>query len=174
MTTIFDALRSSHRDVEELFGDLQNAIATQQVELAKTLFQLVSMKLIASMSAEHAVVYPRFAHEANLGDEVAQALREHDGITRMIDLLRIGGLDYDDWCESVAQLGGLVADHSDCEECVLFPIAGLSLSTEALHTLAAEYEDAVKRTRPISGASITYALPEPELARPVIVHFRAA
>lgn len=174
MPTIFEALRSSHRDVEELFGDVQNAVATGQLELAKTLFQLVSVKLVATMRAEHEVVYPRFAKEAGLVDEVTQALQEHAGIERMIDLLRVGGLHADDWCDAVAQLGSLVADHADCEECTLFPIASQSLDSKALTEIAADYLSRVKQAMPIAGASITWELPQPDPPRPLVVTFKAA
>ena len=174
MTTIFEALRSSHREVEELFGDVQNAVSTGQIELAKMVFQLVSVKLVSSMRAEHSVVYPRFAKEAGLVDEVSQALLEHTGIERMIDLLRVGGLDSDEWCDAVAQLGSLVADHADCEECTLFPMVSLSLNTKALTDIAADYTARVRETVPIAGASITYELPAPERALPFIMTFKAA
>lgn len=174
MTTIFEALRTSHRDVEELFGDVQNAVSTGQIELAKTLFQLVSVKLVSTMRAEHAVVYPRFAKEAGLAEEVSQALLEHTGIERMIDLLRVGGLDSNEWCDAVAQLGSLVADHADCEECTLFPMASLSLDNKTLTEIARDYAMRVRQTVPIAGASITYELPAPALALPLIVTFRAA
>lgn len=174
MTTIFEVLRRSHREVEELFGDVQNAIASDQIELAKTLFQVVSVKLVATMRAEHAVVYPRFAKEAGLMDEVTQALNEHTGIERMIDLLRVGGLDSNEWCDAVAQLGSLVADHADCEECTLFPMASLSLDTKALTEIAADYKLRVTATTPIAGASITYELPPAEPPAPLIITFRAA
>jgi hypothetical protein len=174
MTTIFDALRTSQREIDDLLADVFHAISTGQLVFAKRLFHLMSVKVIAATGAEHAVVYPRFAHDAHLVDEVAQALREHDGIIRMIDLLRVGGLDSDDWCEGVRQLGRLIADHTDCEELDLFPMASLSLPTEVLHEIAREFVDHVRMVVPVAGASITYEVPEPELPRPVIVHVRAA
>lgn len=174
MTTIFEALRTSHREVEELFGDVQNAVDSGQIELAKTLFQLVSVKLVATMRAEHAVVYPRFAKEAHLVEEVSQALLEHSGIERMIDLLRVGGLDANEWCDAISQLGSLVADHADCEECTLFPIASLTFDTKALTDIAKDYAARVRETVPIAGASITYELAAPEPTQQLIVTFRAA
>ncbi len=174
MTTIFEALRRSHRDVEELFGDVQNAVDSGQIELAKTLFQLVSVKLVATMRAEHSVVYPRFAKDAHLVDEVSQALREHSGIERMIDLLRVGGLRADEWCDAIAQLGSLVADHADGEECTLFPIASLSFDTKALTEIAVDYLNCVNQTLPIAGASITWELPVSDPPPQLIVTFKAA
>jgi hypothetical protein len=170
--TIFDVLRKTHREIEELFGDVQNAIHNEQFGIADTLFQLLSVTLISAMRAEHAVVYPRFARDAKLGAEIEQALREHEGIERMIDRIRIGGLPQDEWCETVARLGTLVADHADCEECTLFPLVSLELSTEQLQDIGRDFADRVKQTLPIAGASITYEPPAPVPPGPVIVTFK--
>lgn len=172
--TIFDALRTTHREIEELFGDVQNAIATEQAELAEMLFQLASVKIVSAMRAEHSVVYPRFAREAGLVDEVAQALREHSGIEHMIDLLRVGGLDAAEWAAVVNQLGTLVADHVDCEECTLFPIASLSFSSEQLVEMGRDYQEHMKLIAPIAGASITYELALPEQPPVMTIRFKAA
>jgi hypothetical protein len=172
--TIFDALRKTHREIEDLFGDVQDAVHCDRPGLAEELFQLLTVKIVSAMRAEHAVVYPRFAKEAHLVDEVAEALREHDGIERMIDLLRVGGLPFAEWCEGIAQLGTLVADHADSEECELFPIASLSLTTETLQDIAQDYVARMDQTAPIAGASITYDLPQPDPPRPLIVTFKAA
>ena len=172
--TIFEALRATHREIEGLFGDVQNAIATEQHELAEMLFQLASVKIVSAMRAEHAVVYPRFAKEAGLVDEVAEALREHTGIERMIDLLRVGGLESAEWTAAVEQLGTLVADHADCEECTLFPIASLSLSTETLIEIGRDYQERMQQIAPIAGASITYELPLPSPPPVMIVSIKAA
>lgn len=170
--TIFDVLRKTHREVEELFGDVQNAIHTQQIDLAETLFQLLSVKLVSAMRAEHAVVYPRFARDAKLGAETEQALLEHDGIERMIDWIRVGGLPQDEWCEAVVKLGTLVADHADCEECTLFPLASLELTTDQLQEIGLDFQQRMTQTTPVAGASITYELTPAEPPPPVIVTFK--
>jgi hypothetical protein len=172
--TIFEALRATHREIEGLFGDVQNAIATDQYEIAEMLFQLTSVKIVSAMRAEHAVVYPRFAREAGLVDEVSQALREHSGIEHMVDLIRVGGLEYTEWCAAVAQLGELVADHADCEECTLFPIASLSFSSDQLTEMGRDYEERMKQIAPIAGTSITYELALPEPPPALIIRFKAA
>ncbi|MBA3458819.1 MAG: hemerythrin domain-containing protein [Deltaproteobacteria bacterium] len=172
--SLFDALRSTHREIEGLFGDVQNAIATEQHELAEMLFQLASVKIVSAMRAEHSVVYPRFAREAGLVDEVSQALREHDGIERMIDMLRVGGLEPTEWCVAVQQLGTLVADHADCEECTLFPIASLSFSSQQLAEMGRDYQERMAQIAPIAGASITYELALPEQPPVLVIRFKAA
>ena len=170
--TIFDVLRKTHREVEELFGDVQNAIHNEHYELAETLFQLLSVTLVSAMRAEHAVVYPRFAKDAKLVAEIEQALLEHDGIERMIDWLRVGGLPRVEWCQTVARLGTLVADHVDCEECTLFPLASLELSYEQLQDIGRDFQQRMTQTVPVAGAAITYEPRPTEPPPPVIVTFK--
>ena len=170
--TIFDVLRKTHREVEELFGDVQNAIHTGQLDIAETLFQLLSVKLVSAMRAEHAVVYPRFSRDAKLATEIEQALLEHDGIERMIDWIRVGGLPQVEWCETVAKLGTLVADHVDCEECTLFPLASLELTTAQLQDIGRDFLQRMVQTAPVAGAAITYEPTPAEPPPPVIVTFK--
>lgn len=169
MMTIFDVLTRQHREVEELFGDVQNAINTSQLELARVAFQLLSNKLIAGMHAEHTMVYPQLAKHAGLGDEVAEAVRDHDAIEQAINHVRVGTVTDDQWCEGVARLGKLVADHADFEEENLFPMARLSLTTAQVYALAADYARVKSVEAPMAGVSITYA-PEPEA--PIYCHVR--
>jgi hypothetical protein len=170
MTTIFDVLTKQHREIEELFGDVQNAIDSEQLELAERSFQLLSIKLIAGMNAEHAVVYPRFADSAGLVEEVVQALREHDAIERAINHVRVGALSADQWCDGIARLGRLVADHADFEECTLFPIAQLTLPPELQRKLVADYRGYVPIATSVAGVSITY---DPSPSPPIYCHVRA-
>jgi hypothetical protein len=71
--TIFDVLTRQHRETEELFGDLQNAIATGQLELAEVMFQLLANRLISGMIADHADLeeYTLFPiARLEMGDEI--------------------------------------------------------------------------------------------------------
>ena len=164
MTTIFEVLHAHHREVEELFGDVEHAIAAGHLELARTVFHLVAVKVVSGMGAEHAVVYPRFVHEARLTDEVAQSLREHEAIERMVNLLRVGGLETEEWCDGVSELGRIIATHMDQEECVLFPMACLSLTIDELREIGTDYAEQAMRGAAIAGASITYDPPASEPA----------
>lgn len=172
--TIFDTLGRHQREIEELFGDLENAIKTSQRELAYVTFQLLSMKLITCMRAEHAVVYPRFEHDAKLVDEVAQARREHEAIEHAITRLRVGGLRKDDWAREVTSLRTLVAEHAELEEYTLFPIAALALSSQQLADIGADYRGYHAVASTVSGASITYEPAQFEPPPAVVVRFKAA
>ncbi len=173
MTTIFDALTRQHRDIEELFGAVQDAIASDQLPLAETRFHRLSIKLIAGISAAHAVVYPRFADSAGLVGEVGQARREHDAIEQEINHVRVGTLSAQHWRDSIARLGRMVADHAEFEECELFPIAQLMLPPAQQRKLAADFQSYEPVAASVAGVSITYA-PEPEAPRYCHVRARAA
>lgn len=174
MTTVFEALRASHREVDELLRAVHDVIGTGRLELARTLFRRVAIKLIATTRAKAAVVYPRLAREAHLVEEVEQALLEHGDIERMIDVLRVGRLDDAEWCAALERLAKIVTDHADREECTLFPMARLALTTEATHEIAIDYLSRVRHAAPIAGASITYDLPDPDPPRMMIVSVKAA
>lgn len=169
MTSIFDVLIAQHRETEELFGDVQNAIHTGQLELARVAFQLLSSKLIAGMHAEHTMVYPQFARHAGLEQEVSDAVHEHDAIERAVNHVRVGTVTDEQWCDAVAQLGKLVADHADFEEYTLFPIARLSLTTAKICGLADDYLRATERSTPLAGVSITY---DPDPRPPIYCQVR--
>lgn len=108
------------------------------------------------MRAEHAVVYPRFAFDAGLEDEVTRAIREHDRIEQAINHLRLSGLGPDAWGGAMTRLQLLVSDHLETEEWILFPVARLRLSTEAATAIAAEFEAYQPVAASVAAPSITY------------------
>jgi hypothetical protein len=172
--SIFEVLGRQQREIEELFGDIKNAVSTNQRELAYVTFQLLSMKLIAAMRAEHAVVYPRFERDAKLIDEVAQARREHDAIEQLITRIRVTGLRKDAWAREVAALAKLVAQHAELEEYTLFPLAALAIPMAELSKIGVEYKACHTMATSVAGPSITYEPAQFEPPPAVIVRFKAA
>lgn len=170
---IFDVLARQQREIQELIGDVRNAITTHQRALAAVTFQLVAMELGACLRAERAVVYPRLAEIAGLASEIEQARREHAAIECSLDRLRIAGLHADAWDAELDRLARLVTAHADLEEYSLFPIASLALSARELNRLDRAYAALFPRTVEVAGAAITYEPPAPEPQLP-IVRFKAA
>ena len=164
MLSIFDVLTAQHREVEELFGDIQDAIETSEIPVARLVFQLLSSRLIAGMHAEKTTVYPQLASQAGLVAEIAEAIKQHDAIERAINHVRVSTISDAPWCDAIARLAKLVADHADFEACMLFPIARLSLTPDQVHGLAADYERARTTSVLLAGVSITYEpAPEPSI-----------
>lgn len=169
----FDALSRHQREIDELLGDVRNAIATDQRALAETTFQLLAIKLMACMKAEHAVVYPRLADVAGLVAEVAQARREHDAIEQTLNRLRVGGLHAEAWDGELDRLARQIAAHTDLEEFSLFPIASLALTAKELARIQTDYLAYHARSTAVAGPSITYEPAQPDPPE-LIVRFRAA
>jgi iron-sulfur cluster repair protein YtfE (RIC family) len=154
--TIFEVLAQRHGELERLFHDVDEAVAASKHRLARAVFRELSVKLIACLRAEHAVVYPRFAYLAQLETEVAEASREHDAIERAINHIRLAMLTPDEWHEAVKRLQAQVAAHATTEEWVVFPMARLVIGDEDLRAIGAQFVAYEPIAASVAGASITY------------------
>ena len=154
--TIFELLAQEHVEVEAAFRDIHAALERKDHGLARSRFGKLSTKLLAAMRSEHAVVYPSFAYQAGLDDEVKRAVREHQTIEQTINHLRLIPLALDAWQGALTRLQVLVADHMETEEWILFPVARLRLSAEQATKLAAEFLAFRTIAMPTTSCSITY------------------
>jgi iron-sulfur cluster repair protein YtfE (RIC family) len=154
--TIFELLAQQHVEIEAAFRDIHAALERKEHGPARALFAKLSTKLLASMRSEHAVVYPAFAYEAGLEDEVKRAIREHQSIEQSINHLRLIPLSLDSWQGALTRLQVLVADHLETEEWILFPVARLRLSPAQATKLAAEFLAFQTIALPTTSCSITY------------------
>lgn len=172
--SIFDALGRQQRLLEELVEDALQQADKGQEELAFVTFQLLSNKLVACMTAEHATVYPRLEREAGLVIEVAQARREHEAIEEAITRLRVGGLAPAEWRQELASLANLMEQHAMHEEFTLFPIAALTFSQEQLAEIGQQFMAALLVATSVADAAITYETAVFEPPPPLVVRFKAA
>ena len=154
--TIFELLAQEHVEVEAAFRDIHAALEQKDHGLARARFGKLSTKLLAAMRSEHAVVYPAFAYQAGLADEIKRAIREHQVIEQTINHLRLIPLGLDAWQGALTRLQILVADHVETEEWILFPVARLRLTTEQATKLAAEFIALRTIALPTTSCSITY------------------
>jgi hypothetical protein len=154
--TIFELLALQHVDVEVTFRDIHAAVERNRHDTARSLFTALSTKLLASMCAEHAVVYPTFAYHAGLDDEVKRAIREHGRIEEWINHMRLAPLSHLTWHGALTRLQILVSDHIETEEWILFPVARLRLTSAHTTRLAAEFSAFQALALPTTSCSITY------------------
>ncbi|MEO8702264.1 MAG: hemerythrin domain-containing protein [Kofleriaceae bacterium] len=153
---ITELLERAHRELDAMFEDVDVAVSQGKHRLAREQFRRLSIRLIATMRAEHATVYPRLAFVAGLADEVSEAAREHDRIERAINEIRLAGLAPMDWRDRVGELRNTVADHARAEQWVLFPIATLALTSADLKSLADAFLAYEPIAASVAGPSITY------------------
>lgn len=155
--TVFEVLARQHVEIEAAFRDIQHAAAERLDHgVARTLFAALSTRLLACLRAERAVVYPRFAYDAGLSDEIQRAIREHGRIEQAIGELRLAPLAPAAWRTALARLQKRVADHVETEEWILFPVARLRLSTASVTKLADELAAFETAARAMAACSITY------------------
>lgn len=160
--TIFEVLARQRRQIEELVADAIQQMAKGQTELAFVTFQLLSNKLVASMHAAHAAVYPRFERDVGLETEVAQAKAKHEAIEDAITRLRVAGLRRTAWHVELSTLARLIEQHAELEEYTLFPLAALTLAADQLEDIGQQFCAALAITSKVADAAITYETSEME------------
>ena len=125
-------LKSQHREVEALFGELEDAGA-RAVKKKKKLFESVAEKLTLHTKLEESIFYPE-AKEAD-EDLVLESLEEHANVKSMIRKLQRTEADDETFDAKISVLKELVQHHVSEEENELFPKCQEALGTEALEEL---------------------------------------
>ncbi len=175
--TIFELLARKHGEIDALFRQTHDALAASRADQARNWFDILSTTLIACMRAEHAVVYPRFAHLAGLEDEVIQAIREHDRIEQAVNHLRLAPLAPDAWHGALTRLQVLVNDHVETAAWILFPVARLRLSTAEGTKIGEEFAAYEPIAASVASPSITYDMEarcDLEWRAPTLTRFESA
>lgn len=155
--TIFEVLARQYRDVAALFAQVYDNLDNSRDELARVAFRILSVKLIAGIRAEHAVVYPRFAF-VGLGDEVSESQRGHTEIEDTINHLRLAQLKTLHWRRIVELLERQVNRHYETVDQELFPFAQLTLSRGEAEQIACDFLTYEPLATTVAGPSITYEL----------------
>ena len=153
---IFDVLVAHQEEITTAFARAHDAAESGDLDDAREQFAALSTRLLGVMRAEHAVVYPMFVYSAGLGDEVAEALRDHREIERMVNHIRLAPLGAEPWLDAVSRLRKQVTLHLDLEELTLFPLARLRLTNEEMESLARDFLAMEPLALAVAGASITY------------------
>jgi hypothetical protein len=162
---MFDLLHRQHRELDALFDDLQLCDDDE----AWHLFQTVSTCWIATMRAEHAIVFPHLAARCELHSELREVLRADEHIERAINHVRLAPLCPIEWREAVRALRARIADRATWEQYVLGPLAHLTLSSAELAWLANSYLAFQPVAMAAAAPSITYDFaPAPRAEPPTV------
>jgi hypothetical protein len=163
--TVFDLLHRQQRELDAMFDEMQLCDDAE----SWFLFQTVSTRWIATMRAEHAVVYPRLAARCDLHGELHEAARADEEIERAINHTRLAPLCPLEWREAVRTLRTRIADRATWEQYVLGPMVHLTLSSAELTCLAKDYLTFQPVALTTAAASITYDLaPAPRAEPPTV------
>jgi hypothetical protein len=154
--TIFEVLGRQHGELDTMFRQVHDRLASGRIDAARETFQSLSTKLLGMMHAEHTVVYPKFVYLADLGDEVSRAIREHSKIEDAVNHIRLAPLDAEGFRGAVTRLQVLISDHQETEEWILFPVATLRMSGDVQRQLATEYQAYEPLAEAVAAPSITW------------------
>jgi hypothetical protein len=155
MMTIFESLATEQREIEGLFRRLLSARAPGA---QRSTFRVLSTRLLALLRNERLVVYPHFAAISGLREEVAEARRQHAEIESVIAKLRVARMSKLEWEAAAAVLHMQVRELVTLEECALYPVARLTVSSELATRLGEDFVALEPESSHIAGASITWEL----------------
>ncbi len=139
---LFEALKSDHRQVQELFTKFQDADKRGRTEIAEE--TLTALEVHTTLEEE--LVYPAIADVIEDEDLVDEAKEEHHVAKLLIKELRKMDAAADEFAVKFKVLGEIVGHHIEEEEAELFPQAQEGeLETEELSQEVMERKEKLMR-----------------------------
>lgn len=130
-----ELLESQHRDVEQLFDDIEEADEAQKREL----FESLADALAVHTMIEEQIFYPE-TKDARTEDQLREAVEEHLSAKRLLaDLLRTSPSD-DGFDAKIKVLREQIDHHVEEEEESFFPEVEAFLGDERLEELGEQME----------------------------------
>ncbi len=146
---VIDILEQDHREVEEMFSELESlrgAATDEAMSRRKDLAEQVTIELVRHSVAEEVIVYPRVESKVS-AEEVEHARKEHKEAEQT--MARLEKLDADDpgFDDELATLMKEIRHHIEDEEQQMFAHMRQVLDPDELRTLGTAVE-AFKKVAP--------------------------
>lgn len=138
-----ELLKSQHRQVEELFKQLE--VAKDDVEKSR-LFEELATNLVAHDAIEREIFYPACEEKMGLNDLLGEALVEH-GVVEFSLFCADNAQGEEDFDYKCTVLKDVIGHHVKEEEETLFPKVEKVLGAEALTALGAEMQARFKEVK---------------------------
>jgi hemerythrin-like domain-containing protein len=149
---VVDILTQDHRDVLDLIKQIES---TQDAEQQRDLADTVIAELVRHSVAEEMYVYPAMRkHLSDGDDEVQHDIEEHQELEETMKALEGAKAGDSEFRELVGKLEGQLRHHASDEENDQFPKLRQALSSDDLHKLGHQVEQAkqLAPTRPHPGS----------------------
>ena len=146
---VIEVLEHDHREVEEMFGELESlrgASTEEAKSRRKTLTEQVTIELVRHSVAEEVLVYPEVEHKVS-ADEAEHAREEHaeaEETLQRLEKLDAGDPSFD---EELSTLMSEIRHHIEEEEGEMFAHMRQVIDAEELRKLGARVE-AFKKVAP--------------------------
>ncbi|MBB2913173.1 hemerythrin superfamily protein [Streptosporangium becharense] len=146
--SIIDVLTTDHREVEQLFGQLEMLRGVDESERRRDLTEKVITELIRHSIAEEAYLYPATRKFVPGGDALAdRELSEHaeaEQLMKDLEKTDVGDPRFD---QLLTRFMGVIRQHVQEEEGELFPQLARHAGTEELRELGGKVQ-AIKKVAP--------------------------
>ena len=127
----FKLLKADHRNVEELFSQLESASGKAKL----TVFNQIKTELELHTHIEEKIFYPALEKPEETHDLTLEAYEEHNAVKRLLRELSRAKTPNDEWEAKAKVLQENVEHHVEEEENELFQKAESALSEEDLEDL---------------------------------------
>jgi hemerythrin-like domain-containing protein len=162
---VIEVLEHDHREVEEMFKELETlrgASTDEAVARRKELTEDVTIELVRHSVAEEVLVYPRVEDKVSR-DEAEHAREEHAEAEETLQRLEKLDADSPDFDDELATLMSEIRHHIEDEEGEMFAHMRQVMDADELRTLGANVE-AFKKVAPTRPHPNVSNQPLPRLA----------
>lgn len=144
---IFDQLKREHREVNEIFEQINNS-SNPDTDERKDLFIKLKLAILPHAKAEQKTLYARLKEEKTLADLIKEAEEEHKDIEAMLADLEKTDPASEEWLKLAGALEESIQHHVSEEETEMFAKAKELLAkdepAEILFEYEAEKQDAIE------------------------------
>ena len=117
---VIATLRREHEEVTALLAHMVEAYGRAPDARCEELMRRAEVELIAHARAEQRSFYATLARYPETAGLVRASKHEHDDVEGQLDRLISLGVAHPDWLEEVAILAGMVEEHVNDEETLVF------------------------------------------------------
>jgi len=136
MSNIKDFMTQDHRDCDEIFAQMEDAVATKSDE-ATTKFEEFADALTNHFKMEEMVLFPVFEQASGMRDGPTQVMAmEHEQMRELLSKMSIAIEDKDKFFGLSETLMILMQQHNMKEEQMLYPMAEQHLGDDADHIIS--------------------------------------
>jgi hemerythrin-like domain-containing protein len=125
MHNIRDFMAGDHRRCDEIFADVEQAVAAGAWSQASTAFEQFQTAVLQHFAAEEALLFPAFEEKTGMYMGPTQVMRgEHVQMRELLDAARdaVAAKDADEYSGNAETLLIMMQQHNMKEENVLYPM----------------------------------------------------
>ena len=134
MQSIRDFMSGDHRRCDDIFAEVEQAMAQEQWERATETFARFQGAVLQHFAAEETTLFPAFEERSGMPMGPTQVMRgEHIQMRELMEAARAGlaARDADDYSGNAETLLIMMQQHNMKEENVLYPMCDQNLAAES-------------------------------------------